>query len=73
MRAGGVGGGPELREALLRRRPEVAVVDVRLPPRFTVMGKAVSKHINAVVSELDLPSTDREARRVRVVLSYLDG
>jgi DNA-binding NarL/FixJ family response regulator len=33
-----VDNGPMLREALLRNRPDVAVVDVRLPPTFTDEG-----------------------------------
>ncbi|WP_232665800.1 LuxR C-terminal-related transcriptional regulator [Pseudonocardia sp. TRM90224] len=33
-----VDNGPSLREALLRHRPDVAVVDVRLPPTFTDEG-----------------------------------
>ena len=35
---GAVGTGPELRRALLEHRPDVSVVDVRLPPTFTDEG-----------------------------------
>jgi DNA-binding NarL/FixJ family response regulator len=37
-----VGSGPELRRALLTRAPDVAVVDVRLPPSFTDEGLKVA-------------------------------
>jgi DNA-binding NarL/FixJ family response regulator len=37
-----VGDGPALREALFAHRPDVAVVDVRLPPTFTDEGLAVA-------------------------------
>ena len=33
-----VDNGPELRQALATQRPDVAVVDVRLPPTFTNEG-----------------------------------
>jgi DNA-binding NarL/FixJ family response regulator len=33
-----VGSGPELLDALLRHRPDVAIVDIRLPPSFTDEG-----------------------------------
>ena len=36
--AAAVAGGPELRLALTRERPDVAVVDVRLPPSYTDEG-----------------------------------
>ncbi|WP_158895873.1 LuxR C-terminal-related transcriptional regulator [Amycolatopsis anabasis] len=36
--AAAVGSGPELVEALVRERPDVAVVDIRLPPSFTDEG-----------------------------------
>jgi DNA-binding NarL/FixJ family response regulator len=37
-----VDNGPMLREALLRTRPDVAIVDVRLPPTFTDEGLVAS-------------------------------
>jgi DNA-binding NarL/FixJ family response regulator len=37
-----VGDGPALRDALFTHRPDVAVVDVRLPPTFTDEGLAVA-------------------------------
>ncbi|MFC7531601.1 LuxR C-terminal-related transcriptional regulator [Actinoplanes sp. GCM10030250] len=37
-----VGDGPSLRDALSRHRPDVAIVDVRLPPTFTDEGLQVA-------------------------------
>jgi DNA-binding NarL/FixJ family response regulator len=37
-----VGDGPSLRDALARHRPDVAIVDVRLPPTFTDEGLQVA-------------------------------
>jgi DNA-binding NarL/FixJ family response regulator len=37
-----VGDGPSLRDALTRHRPDVAIVDVRLPPTFTDEGLQVA-------------------------------
>lgn len=45
-----VGSGPELRRALRTHRPQVAVVDVRLPPTFTDEGLRV-----AVEARRELP------------------
>ncbi len=45
-----VDSGPLLRDALLRHRPDVAVVDVRLPPSFTDEGLAA-----AVAARRELP------------------
>jgi DNA-binding NarL/FixJ family response regulator len=40
---------------------------------LVVTEKAVSKHINAIFAKLDLPPTGEEHRRVRAVLTYLNG
>ena len=40
---------------------------------LVVTEKAVSKHINAIFAKLDLPPTGQEHRRVRAVLTYLNG
>jgi CheY-like chemotaxis protein len=45
-----VDSGPLLRDALVRHRPDVAVVDVRLPPSFTDEGLAA-----AVAARRELP------------------
>jgi DNA-binding NarL/FixJ family response regulator len=45
-----VDNGPMLREALVRNRPDVAVVDVRLPPSFTDEGL-----VAAIAARRDVP------------------
>ena len=42
--AAAVGSGPELQQALLDENPDVAVVDVRLPPTFTDEGLQAALH-----------------------------
>ena len=44
-----VGDGPALVEALIGERPDVAIVDVRLPPTFT------DERMNLIVSALSKP------------------
>ena len=41
--------------------------------RLAVTDKAVSKHINSILTKLDLPPSDDDNRRVLAVLAYLDG
>jgi DNA-binding NarL/FixJ family response regulator len=41
--------------------------------RLTITEKAVSKHINAIFTKLDLHPSDHDHRRVLAVLAYLHG
>ncbi|GAB3489057.1 response regulator transcription factor [Nocardiopsis coralliicola] len=52
--AAAVGSGPELRTALLEHRPDVAVVDVRLPPTFTDEGLQAAIEARAEVPGLPI-------------------
>jgi DNA-binding NarL/FixJ family response regulator len=47
-----VGSAPELRDALLDSKPDVAIVDVRLPPTFTDDGLRAALEARALVSGL---------------------
>jgi DNA-binding NarL/FixJ family response regulator len=47
-----VDNGPELRQALITHRPDVAVVDVRLPPTFTNEGLKAAIEARARVPDL---------------------
>ncbi len=47
-----VGSAPELRDALLESKPDVAIVDVRLPPTFTDDGLRAALEARALVSGL---------------------
>jgi DNA-binding NarL/FixJ family response regulator len=50
--AAAVGSGPELLAALLKERPDVALIDVRLPPTFTDEGLRVALEARAQVPGL---------------------
>jgi DNA-binding NarL/FixJ family response regulator len=49
-----VASGPELREALLHHRPDVAVVDVRLPPTFADEGLVVATEARRLIPGLPI-------------------
>jgi DNA-binding NarL/FixJ family response regulator len=81
-----VDNGPALLPALLGHRPDVAIVDVRLPPtntdeglkaaiaaRLFITEKVVSKYINNIFAKLDMPPSEDDNRRVLAVRMFLDG
>lgn len=45
----------------------------RIAIELTITEKAISKHISAIFSKLDLTEAEHEHRRVRAVLTYLNG
>ena len=76
--AAAVDNGPSLVRALVEHRPDVAVVDVRLPPSFTDEGLQAapeargSKHTANIFAELGLAVSDDDNRHVLAVLAYLN-
>jgi DNA-binding NarL/FixJ family response regulator len=64
-------------ERLTAREREVLALmaegrsNAAIAQRLTVTEKAVSKHINAIFTKLDLPVDDDDHRRVRAVLAWL--
>ena len=61
-----------------REREVLAVMaegrsNAAIAARLVVTEKAVSKHINSILTKLDLPPSDDDHRRVLAVLAYLGG
>ena len=87
--AGGTAMDPEVVSRLLARREPLAVLTARerevlgqmaegrsnaaIAAKLFVTEKAVSKHINNILTKLDLAPSDDDNRRVRAVLTYLNG
>jgi DNA-binding NarL/FixJ family response regulator len=87
--AGGTAMDPEVVSRLLARREPLAVLTARerevlgqmaegrsnaaIAAMLFVTEKAVSKHINNILTKLDLAPSDDDNRRVRAVLTYLNG
>ena len=47
--------------------------NLAIATRLAITEKAVSKHINNILSKLDLPPSEDDNRRVLAVLAYLNG
>jgi DNA-binding NarL/FixJ family response regulator len=64
---------------LTRREREVLAViaegrtNAAIARRLVITSKAVSKHIAAIFTKLDLPPSDDDHRRVLAVLAYLSS
>jgi DNA-binding NarL/FixJ family response regulator len=87
--AGGTAMDPEVVSRLLSRREPLAVLTARerevlgqmaegrsnaaIAAKLFVTEKAVSKHINNILTKLDLAQSDDDNRRVLAVLTYLNG
>ena len=86
---GGTAMDPEVVSQLLARREPLAVLTTRerevlgqmaegrsnaaIAARLFVTEKAVSKHINNILTKLDLPPSEDDNRRVLAVLAYLNS
>lgn len=86
---GGTAMDPEVISQLLARREPLAALTGRerqvlgemaegrsnaaIATKLHVTEKAVSKHINNILTKLDLPPSDDDNRRVRAVLAYLNA
>jgi DNA-binding NarL/FixJ family response regulator len=87
--AGGTAMDPEVVSRLLARREPLSVLTARerevlgqmaegrsnaaIAAKLFVTEKAVSKHINNILTKLDLTPSDDDNRRVLAVLTYLNG
>ncbi|MEV2242197.1 response regulator transcription factor [Micromonospora sp. NPDC049891] len=87
--AGGSAMDPEVISQLLARREPLAVLTVRerevlgemaegrsnaaIATKLRITEKAVSKHINNILTKLDLPPSEDDNRRVLAVLAYLNA
>ncbi|MEU8659401.1 response regulator transcription factor [Actinoplanes philippinensis] len=86
---GGTAMDPEVISRLLARREPLAVLTARehevlgemaqgrsnaaIATKLGITEKAVSKHINNMLTKLDLPPSDDDNRRVLAVLAYLNA
>ncbi|WP_432827222.1 LuxR C-terminal-related transcriptional regulator [Dactylosporangium sp. CA-092794] len=86
---GGTAMDPEVISQLLARSEPLAVLTARerevlgemaegrsnsaIAVKLGITEKAVSKHINNILTKLDLPPSDDDNRRVRAVLAYLNA
>jgi DNA-binding NarL/FixJ family response regulator len=75
-----LGGGrsAQLRTLTPREREVLTVMaegrsNAAIASRLVITEKAVSKHINGILTKLDLPPSDDDHRRVLAVLAYLGG
>jgi DNA-binding NarL/FixJ family response regulator len=87
--AGGTAMDPEVISQLLVRREPLAVLTTRerevlgvmaegrsnaaIAAKLRITEKAVSKHINNILTKLDMPPSDDDNRRVLAVLAYLNA
>ncbi|MEV4715285.1 response regulator transcription factor [Micromonospora sp. NPDC049374] len=87
--AGGSAMDPEVITQLLARREPLAALTVRerevlgemaegrsnaaIATKLRITEKAVSKHINNILTKLDMPPSDDHNRRVLAVLAYLNA
>ena len=87
--AGGTAMDPEVISQLLARREPLAVLTARerevlgiiaegrsnaaIATKLRITEKAVSKHINNILTKLDIPPSDDDNRRVLAVLAYLNA
>jgi DNA-binding NarL/FixJ family response regulator len=86
---GGTAMDPEVISQLLVRREPLAVLSVRerevlgvmaegrsnaaIATKLRITERAVSKHINNILTKLDMPPSDDDNRRVLAVLAYLNA
>jgi DNA-binding NarL/FixJ family response regulator len=86
---GGTAMDPEVISQLLARREPLAVLTARerevlgemaegrsnaaIATKLGITEKAVSKHINNILTKLDMPPSDDDNRRVLAVLAYLNA
>ncbi|WP_432991664.1 LuxR C-terminal-related transcriptional regulator [Dactylosporangium sp. CA-233914] len=86
---GGTAMDPEVISQMLARREPLAALTTRerevlgemaegrsnsaIAVKLRITEKAVSKHINNILTKLDLPPSDDDNRRVRAVLTYLNA